>query len=240
MLSIEKNKKVFILINLLDIISNMKKETLADIITLNFKGAENLSDGGAKDIKIKVPKLEARSKKSSIKEKKPSAIKQHVTDINSILDNVLRNIGNTQNIGEKAEKEAKSDEVKVIEEKEESHGGYGTSRRSAYAAGAVSSYTDYGKLFSYLGAFKANSGQNIENAADMMNRALNEGNKFFFLDTETIDMGVKHIKYFNMGLKLSGDMSAVPMGGVNSKDWEMFKLWSKIDPVMYNLKLNTM
>src|SRR3989344_5900990 len=91
-----KNKKVFILINLLDIISNMKKETLADIITLNFKGAESKS-GSNIDIKIEVPKLGAKPKESAAKEKKPSAIKQPSVSINSILDNVLRNIGTAQN-----------------------------------------------------------------------------------------------------------------------------------------------
>ena len=218
----------------------MKKETLADIVTLNFKREENKSDSNA-EIKIEVPKLSAKPKKSSAKEKKPIITRQPAADINSALNDILRNIGNAAgSIGEKAEKEVISDEVKVIEEKEDSHGGYGTSRRSSYAAGAVSSYTDYGKLFSYLGAFRANTGQDIESAAQIMNRVLDEGNKFFFLDTETIDMGVKHIKYFNMGLKLSGDMSAVPLGNVNSKDWEMFKLWSKIDPVMYKLKMDSL
>lgn len=217
----------------------MKKETLADIVTLNFKGAENQFHSNGK-IKIEVPTLNSKPKKSAAKEKNPSIIKQPVLDINSILNNILKNIGNAQILGEKREKEAKSDEVKVIEEKEESHGGYGTSKRSSYAAGVASSYTDYGKLFSYLGTFKANTGKDIESATQMISKILDEGNKFFFLDTETMDMGVKHIKYFNMGLKLSGDMSTVPLGNVNSKDWEMFKLWSKIDPVMYKLKMDTL
>lgn len=207
----------------------MKKETLADIVTLNFGRME-----------IEVPKLNAKPKKSAIKEKKPVIARQPSVDINSILNNILRNIGNAAgNIGEKAEREEAADEAKAVVEKEDSPGGYGTSRRSSYAAGAAPSYTDYGKLFSYLGSFRANSGQDMENAAQMASRVLDEGNKFFFLDRETIDMGVKHIKYFNMGLKLSGDMSAVPLGNVNSKDWEMFKLWSKIDPVMYKLKMDT-
>ena len=225
----------------MDIISNMKKGkkgTLADIITLNFRSAKSQSHKDS-DIRVEVPKLDVKAKRPSAKEKKTSVIKQPAVDINSILNNIFKNIGNAPTIAEKAEKDkAEEAEARLTEEKEEA-GGYGTSRRSAYAAGIISPYTDYGKLFSYLGAFKANTGQEIESAAQMMGRVMDESGKFFFLDREVIDMGVKHIKYFNMGLKLSGDMSAVPLGNVNSKDWEMFKLWSKIDPVMYKLKMDT-
>src|SRR3989344_3106077 len=199
-------------------------KTLSDIITLNF---ERIAKGPQKEVKskvdVKVPGLKPKRMKGKQAPASP-ARKAPVPDMQSILGNIMKNAATAR---AKAEKDAKDEEpqIRIVEEHhDESLGGYGTSRRGAYSSGISASYADYGKLFSYLGSFRAQGAFEDLNSTERINKLLDEGNKFFFLDKEVIDLGMRQIKYFMLSEKISGQISAVPVGGINSKDWEMFKL----------------
>ena len=75
----------------------------------------------------------------------------------SIIQILIKTAAEQSKIKSKDEKKDLSDtsrQYKVIKEEKDIEGGYGASR--AYSAGKVgASYLDYGRLFSYLGKFKA-------------------------------------------------------------------------------------
>ncbi|MBI2661796.1 hypothetical protein HYX09_06050 [Candidatus Woesearchaeota archaeon] len=215
-------------------------KTLSDIITLNF---DRIAKGPQKEVKakvdVKVPGLKPKRMKGKQAQASP-AKKAPVPDMQSILGNIMKSAATAR---AKAEKDAKDEDprISIVEEHhDESLGGYGTSRRGAYNSGISASYSDYGRLFSYLGSFRAKGAFEELGAVERTNRMLDEGNRFFFLDSEVIDTGMKQLKYMSSFQKLTGEINAVPMGGINSKDWEMLKLWKQIDPVMYSLKMSTM
>ena len=61
--------------------------------------------------------------------------------------------------------------------------------------------------------------------------------------SETMDEAARHIKYlrsssreFGVGAGGIDAMSMVPMGGMNSAEWEEFKMWFQLDKVAYYLK----
>ena len=117
------------------------------------------------------------------------------------------------------------------------HGGYGTISKT-YGATPHTSYVDYGKLFSYLGKFKAQSAyENMAEHLGAFNKSTESGS-FTLADREIMDKGARHIKYFMpLGTNANVDTtSLVPMPGMSSGEWEQFKLWMKLDPVMYALK----
>lgn len=218
-----------------------KKSTLADIVKFGFKPAKKSPHQEEPNINIavKVPELPLKAPSNKPQKAMPGQ-KKAAFDIPSILSSILRNSNKEEIEKNKAKSDTKTEqEAKPIEENEESPGGYGTSRRGSYGVALSSGYANYEKLYSHMGSFKAKGAYDDLSPAQMANKALDESGKFFFLDREVIDTGMRQLKY-NMAHKISGDISAVPMGGINSKDWEMFKLWSKIDPVMYQLKMNTM
>ena len=117
--------------------------------------------------------------------------------------------------------------------------GYGTVSRH-YGSLIKTPYIDYGRLFSYLGNFRSKGAfeELAETPTQLANRVLEQGNRFYFIDREVIDSGIRTLKYFTPGA-IVGEINTVPVG-VNSADWEQFKLWQKLDPVMFNLKMNIM
>ena len=115
-------------------------------------------------------------------------------------------------------------------------GGYGAVSKS-YGMSPHSSYVDYEKIFSYLGKFRANG------AYDSFEGRDSPGNgKTFSASAETRDNTVKHIKYFSapgreFGRGEGADLtSLVPIAGMNSGEWEDFKLWFQLEKVAYALK----
>ena len=48
----------------------------------------------------------------------------------------------------------------------------------------------------------------------------------------------RYIKYMAGGADLD-TLSMVPKAGMSSSEWENFKMWMKLDPVMYRLKVST-
>ena len=131
---------------------------------------------------------------------------------------------------------------KVIKEDFELNvnGGYGTISKE-YGITPKNSYIDYGKLFSYLGTFRAK--QPYENMAEhlgALNKATESGS-FALADKETMDKIGRYEKYVKspvMDMPIMA-LSHVPLPGFSSAEWEEIKMLMKFDSATYTLKTKT-
>ena len=112
------------------------------------------------------------------------------------------------------------------------HGGYG-SNSIEYAEDA-GSYVDYGKIFGYLGKYKSSAYENFH--SDIAGSF--EVTGFSQISEEALSRGAKHEKYLSPpGFDMYGSVtSMVGPQGMNSKDWEKFKIMMMMDKVMYMFK----
>lgn len=203
--------------------------TLADRVS-------NFSKVRVKKISVKVPRLKAGKKPLAKADSKDS--KKIEIPVSSIVGILIKNAV------EKAKREKKGKAVEndkaysVLEDGADSvSGGYGTSSKG-YGAAPKSPYVDYGKLFSYLGKFKARGAyQGSEDASEEKPLQLDDKG-FFLADQKLMDQGAKYIRYFSSKTPID-KTSLVPMAGMNSGEWEQFKLWMRLDTVMYLLKIST-
>lgn len=209
----------------------MKSATLADRLA-------DLSKVKLGKINVRVPKLDIKAKP------RPQKAKKEVP-ISSIVNILIKNAV------EKAKKEKKENNPSVVEDKgykilkddkPELNGGYGASSKS-YGTSPQTSYANYGKMFSHLGAFRAK--QPYENMAEHLgnlNKAA-DSSSFALVDSETLQKGGWFVKYcahpgrFDMYTALGSLVSPVP--GLNSSEWEKFKLMMMIDKPLYALKIST-
>ncbi|MBI2558893.1 hypothetical protein HYW20_06225 [Candidatus Woesearchaeota archaeon] len=201
------------------------KKTLGDRVIKNFS-------------KVKLRKASVRVPRLNVK--KANAAKSKSDDripISSIINILIKSAA------EKAKKERKErahedKSYKLAKEELPSAGGYGSVSKS-YGISPHSSYVDYKKLFSYLGKFRAKSA--YEDVGDTPVNASNEENAFALIGIETMDKGARYVKYFfPKGADFHATLtSLVPIAGMSSSEWEQFKLWMKVDPVMYALKTST-
>ena len=109
--------------------------------------------------------------------------------------------------------------------------------KKSYGIMQSGSYVDYEKLFSYLGKFKATNPY-FNNPLAENNNSSEHSVKATLIDLEIMDKGAKYVKYF---FPKTADFhsrlgSLVPVAGMSSGEWEQFKLWVTLDPVMYLLK----
>src|SRR3989344_1299008 len=209
------------------------QSTLAEKIE---RHSENVS---FKRFLVKIPKLRVRKGGKQPRKKNPKSRPEISTSA------IIRILLKAAAEGKKDGKEKKNDSPNSLQYNTPrddrpilENAGYGTISR-AYGGMIKTPYVDYGKLFSYLGDFRSkNAFEDIEGSpTQLANKVMERGNRFYFIDREVIDSGVRNLKYFIPG-EIMGDIHAVPVG-INSTDWEKFKLWQKIDPVMFNLKMNT-
>ena len=189
-----------------------------------------------KKTSVKVPKLKVKKEKS-IKPKKEDSF-----PISSIVNILIKSaIDKTKK--ERKEKVAVDEDKSYILKKGERelvvNGGYGTVSKG-YGNAPNSSYVDYGKLFSYLGKFRAKGAYQSLNGSNLQN---NGNNGFALASSETMDKATRHIKYlrpsgreFGVGAGGIDSISLVPMGGMDAAEWEEFKLWFQLDKVAYYLK----
>tara|TARA_Y100000310_G_scaffold166653_2_gene166348 strand:+ start:6152 stop:6700 length:549 start_codon:yes stop_codon:yes gene_type:complete len=128
-------------------------------------------------------------------------------------------------------------EIEVKEEEEEEEkGGYGVAKNALYAPKADHNYADYDQMFRHVGTFKAKGMyEDVASPTQKENKMIRDGANFVFLDSEIIEKGIKDMKHRNAGF-VTGGFGLAPYG-VSSSEWEKFKLWTIIDPVMYNLML---
>ena len=201
---------------------------------------KDLADKLRRYSEIKLKKTSVRVPK--LKLKKEKIAKRKIDDkipISSIINILIKNAV------EKAKKEPEKPQIenkkyKILEDSGPTeNGGYGTIQKN-YGISPNSSYVDYEKLFSYLGKFRAKSPyENSDSTANSGNSR--EDSAFSLIGLETIEKGSRYVKYlFPKGADFHATLtSLVPVAGMNSAEWEQFKLWVKIDPVMYALKTTT-
>ncbi len=206
-------------------------------------GAKTLSDmvGDFSKIKlkkatVKIPKLKIR--KGNIR--KISGKKDSKIPVSSIVDIMIKSAVDRAKTEKKAKAQVEEDKSYASSKDDKSavSGGYGTVQK-AYGTAPHASYVDYEKLFSYLGKFRAK--QPYESFASAQEQNPAEAKAFALVDNETMDKGARYVKYF---FPKAADFhstltSLVPVAGMNSAEWEQFKLWMKLDPVMYSLKTST-
>ena len=208
--------------------SILKKATLADKVGKNFVKI------ALKRYSVKVPSI----KIGKIKPKKQMQSDKIAVSalVNILIRNALEKVKR-----EKEKKPAVGDgKYKLLKEGNfHVQGGYGAVSRS-YPSLIHTPYVDYGKLFSYLGKFKAKGAYQSLNGSNSQN---NGGNGFALASSETMDKATRHIKYlrptgreFGVGAGGIDSISLVPMGGMDSSEWEEFKLWFQLDKVAYYLK----
>lgn len=206
-------------------------------------GAKTLSEMIGDFSKIKLKKATVRIPKLKIikgKIKKISQKKDDKIPISSIVDIMIKSAVDKAKIEKKEKVQVEEDKsyTSLNEDKSIESGGYGTIQK-AYGTAPHTSYVDYGKLFSYLGKFRAKSP--YESFANGQEQNPAEAKAFTLVDTEAMDKGARYVKYF---FPKAADFhstltSLVPVAGMNSAEWEQFKLWMKLDPVMYRLKTST-
>ena len=216
--------------------------------------ADKLKDFSTAQIKrnsIKIPKIksikkvksEDRHNQDNTKNPKIAAKTVFFTDNSFLSDLLIRTaIEDAKNISGKDIEKVQYQEIFILpesEDKKDNIGGYGTISKS-YAIVPSASYVDYGKLFSHLGNFRSQSAYESmgSNNGSMNNNQLGDAGKFSLIDRETMETGARHVRYFAQGNDIS-TLSSVPITGMNSAEWEEFKLWMKLDPVMYRLKTST-
>lgn len=189
---------------------------------------------------VKVPKLKLRKEKPIRILKQKKGDKTPISSIVSILIKSAVEKAKREKKEKGAVEESKSYALLKDEKALAVNSGYGTVSTS-YGSTHHASYVDYGKLFGYLGNFKAQSAyENIGNGhATKINKLLDEGGKFFLIDKETMETGARYVKYFIPTVTGLDTTSLVPVAGMSSAEWEQFKLWMKLDPVMYRLKTST-
>ena len=70
-----------------------------------------------------------------------------------------------------------------------------------------------------------------------INKAM-EDQGFSLIDKETMEKGANYIRYFNSKIPIDKS-SLVPIAGMNSAEWEQFKMFMRLDTAMYLLKIST-
>ena len=200
--------------------------------------AEKLKDGFAKiklnKAKVKIPKIKIRPKRQKISVKKPSP----QIPVSVLIDILIKNSI------EKAKMEAREKSAiptgksySVIKDgKDENIGGYGASSKH-YSRPIHSSYVDYGKIFGYLGALKARNAYSGTESLSNSNNSDAAG--FQLISSETIEKGARFVRYAKHPTIDLNTSSLVPISGMDSSEWEKFKLWKQLDPVMYLFKTTT-
>ncbi len=207
----------------------MTGATLAEKVKIDFS---KIKVGKSR---IKVPRLKVTSKKQKISAKKPSP----QIPISTLINIFIRNSIETARKEAKEKSPAQTGKIySIIKDNKEEHiGGYGTAPKN-YGSFIHTPYVDYGKLFGYLGSFKARSAYESSGVNDVLKTGSGDSG-FGLIDSSTIEKGARFVRYMKhptIDLNMS---SLVPIMGMDSQEWEKFKLWKQLDPVMYLLKTTT-
>ena len=215
----------------MDITTNNGKRV--EMATLAERIRKNFSRIKIRRVFVKVPKLKVRKRDAAKVQDKNSI------PISSIIKILINNsIEELKKEAKDEKKPAEEKPYKVIKEEKPEAAGYGTVSKS-YRTAAQKSYVDYGKLFSYLGRFRSrNAYEDFEAQAEGTNSFLDNSARTL-VDSDTMQKGARYVRYFaGPGVEVNFS-SLVPSAGMNSSEWEQFKLWMKLDPVMYRLKTST-
>lgn len=205
--------------------------------TLAEKVMNDFSRIKVKKTIVKVPRLRIRNLQSK-KPKNESQNKGSKIPVSSLISILIKTaIENAKReLKEKPVENGKS--YKLIKEGKKliSPGGYGSVSKRY---GSVhTSYVDYGKLFSYLGSFRAKQPyEGMAEHAGVLNKSA-ESRSFTLVDRETMDKGKFYIRYVNSKAPID-KTSLVPIAGMSSAEWEEFKWFMRLDTPLYLLKIST-
>ncbi len=187
---------------------------------------------------VKVPGIRAKKPKrikfreaTSKDDKIPTSLLVHI-----LIRNALENAKKER---KEAKQAAKNPKYRTLADEKESAGGYG-SASGFYGASPHKAYIDYGKLFSYLGKFRAKGSSYSDAPTEVLNSST-ESKSFELVSREAMDKGARHVKYFfpKVADFYANLTSLVPVAGMSSAEWEQFKFMMKSDPAMYALKTKT-
>ncbi len=218
----------------------MVEKTLADRILDNF------STVSVRKTTVKVPKLIIKPNANRKSKKKRIILKSGngSNSISSIVNLFIKSAFEKAKKDKKEKQPLEEKSYKVIQEdfSLNLNGGYGTISRS-YGSAPANSYVDYAKIFSYLGKFRAGSPYEQVEGLEALNKTLESGS-FTLVETENMNKGARYVRHFGGGKDLNplsylNPLSLVPVAGMNSGEWEQFKMWMKLESVMYLLKIST-
>lgn len=211
----------------------MKEATLAEKVSGNFFSVK------LKKAIVKVPNAKAKKPKRTKSRREISTDNKIPTSL--IVRILIKNsLENAKREKKEARQATKDQEYKTpADEKDDTAGGYG-SISGFYGIRPSKAYIDYGKLFSYLGKFKAASSSYSDAPTEASNSST-ESKSFELIGREAMDKGARHVKYFfpKVADFHANLTSLVPVAGMSSSEWEQFKLMMQLDPVMYALKSKT-
>lgn len=184
--------------------------------------------------KIKVPRLKLNTKKQKISARKLSS----QIPVSTLINFLIKNSIGAARLEAKEKLKTDADKTyRIIKvDREENFGGYGTSSKN-YGSLIHAPYVDYGKLFGYLGILKArNAYDNSDSSAGPKNP---DASGFQLVSSEAIEKGARFVRYMKHPTIDLNTSSLVPIAGMDSGEWENFKLWKQLDPVMYLLRTTT-
>ena len=209
------------------------------MITLVEKVLKHFSKVKIKRAEVKIPEIKTLNKNQKNKSIKPNFDSK--VPISSIINLMIKAALEEAKLSRKEKKEPEKKSYNQVKEEPNVAGGYGAVK--SYTSGVVSSYTDYAKIFSYLGRFRARSAYQSMNDS---NSQISGDKGFSVASAETMDKAAKHIRYFRqpgrefgVGAGAFDLLSLVPMGGMDAAEWTEFKLGFQLDQVMYYLKRKT-
>ena len=230
----------------MDIISNMPldKVILSNKLKKrkNRKTSSNSPKNKKEDAILKLALLDIKKRKTSGYKKNNSkqANKKNIASPICSLTNVLINKA-IEKVKETKKEKNKEDKI-IYSTKEDrqiiTNGGYGTVSK-AYGAAPVVKYVNYDKLFNHLGIFKAKGMYEDLGTRETDIKQTTESTREM-VSNETMEKAAKHFKYFVVG-EITGDIGYVPpVGiGVSSKDWEKYRLMSKMSVYQPIIKLKS-
>ena len=199
--------------------------TLSDKVRIDYSKVE------LKKTKVMVPRLKIQKIKTRKNDNIPV----------SVIVNILIRAALEKSKREKENKPVPEDRKYRLtnDDPKDVPGGYGTAPKH-YGISPITPYIDYGKLFGYLGKFKAKNAYDSDIPMQSLG-SLVEPRSLELVDRASMDKGVRYVKYFfphaaDFYVNLA---SLVPVAGMNSAEWEQFKLMMQLDPVMFKLKLST-
>ena len=180
---------------------------------------------------VKVPKIKTRKIKSVIKSKTDSIPVSIL--VNILIRNALDKIKR-----EKQKPHFHDGKYRLVKKDDHVQGGYGNVSKN-YGSLMHSPYVDYGRLFSYLGKFKAKNPYDSDIPTHILGTTT-ESKSFELVSREAMDKGARYVKYFMSHVSdLNMGSLVAPTAAMSSGEWEQFKLLMQFDKVMYRLKTST-
>ena len=212
----------------------MAEKTLADKVLRGFSIVKT------EKAFIRVPRLKiANTNQKPLNKKTATKTKTDGIPVSSLISILIKSV--VESSKGKRKEDVKSDGVKSYKaikgDFADTNGGYGTIS-NGYGNAPQKSYIDYGKLFSYLGKFRAkNPYENMAEHSSSLNKASEDS--FALISPEVMEKGKTYVRYFHPTVAMIDKTSLVPVAGMNSAEWEEFKNLMRFDPVLYLLKIKT-